>query len=232
MASEILDITHAPSKNVYFVIRNPLDDKVLDHADGLFDTLGAATTPGLAATEKSAFGGVSQSGYQASLNLAQVNSGPLVKQFFIEAYERAGGSQNLANDLHLATSEMRVASGELVIGGSPGAVAAGYVVKCCMVLTSTTGDACQLWAWVERNGVPIALDPADECVFDCFEHTSGLSQFSGPTDPVNPNAENIFEDTFSPTDFSDNTGYTLIATVTIGGATITGQECYPCVGSA
>lgn len=232
MASEILDITHAPSKNVYFVLRNPLDDKVLDHADGLFDTLGAATTPGLAATEKSAFGGVSQSGYQASLNLALVNSSPLVKQFFIEAYERAGGSQNLAADLHLGTAEMRVASGELVIGGSPGTIMPGFVVKCCMNLTSTTGDEVQLTAWVERNGVPAALDPADECTFDCFEHTSGLSQFSGPTDPVNPNSENIFEDTFSPTEFSDNTGYTLIATVTIGGAMITGQEFFPCVGSA
>lgn len=232
MATESLQITDVAGGNVYFSIWKSAAAEVFDFDDNTFKALGSAVEPFVAATEVSGRGGVGDSGYHAGVDLADINNTPAIAVYVVEAYRRLGGSPALTTDLLLSTGELRIAAGSLVASGSPGDVVSGYVVKCCMALTSTEGDEVQLWAWVEKNGVPITLDAGDECSFDCFEHTSGLSQFSGPTTAVNPSAVNLFEDVFTPTEFADNTGYTLQATAVIGGVTIVGQESFPCVGSS
>lgn len=227
MATEILNITYAPAVNVFYVVRNPLNDQVLDHSDATFKALGSATTPGLAATEKSAFGGVGESGYQASLDLDDVNATPTVMQFLIEAYIRAGGSVNLANDTLLDTGEICVASGSRV-SASPGSVAPGYVVRVGMNVTATDGSNVQLYAWVERDGQPVTVD--GECLFECYAYGGTVAQWE--VDSVTENAIGQYEATRALPNFTNNTKYLLRATITVGTTELVGQWDLPVIGGA
>ena len=227
MATETLMITDAPTQAVFFVVRNSAGN-VLDHADNTFKSLGSATTPGLAATENSAFGGVNESAYASSLNLAYVNNTPAIGIYFVEAYRRAGASVNLANDLLLDTQELRVVGGSLVTSGSSGEVPSGYVVKVGANVTSTLGDELQLYARVELNGKPVVLDGT--CIFSAYEYGSTVAQWT--ESPVGEDSLGRFECLKANPNLQDDVNYYIQAVITVGGVTLTGAEDIPCIGSA
>lgn len=232
MATEVLNTTDAPGNNIYFVLLNSAC-LVFDFADNTFKLLSAPpTTPYVAATEKTTGGGVNESRYVANLDLAHVNNTPAIGVYTVEAYRRLGGSPAIATDICLGSQEIRIAAGSLVVSGSPGDIAPGYVVRLGFNVTSTEGDEVQLYAWVERFGQPVTLDAGDECTFDLFEHTSGISAFGGPTTAVNPSTINQFEDVVDGLELNDDVEYLLKATVTVGGVTLTGQDSFPVIGSA
>lgn len=225
MATEVLQTTDAPSNNVYFALWNT-SGNVFDFADNTFKALSAPpTTPYVAATENTGQGGVSESGYRASVNLANVNNTAAAAAYIVEAYRRLGGSPAIATDVLLARGEIRVAGGELVTGGSSGT---GYVVKVGMAVTSTAGDLVKVWAWVELHGQPVTLDGT--CVFECFEAGTILDQWSLAA--VNENAIGQWEAEVEDPGFADDTKYLLRATITVGAVTLIGQEALPVIGSA
>lgn len=232
MATEKLKGTDAPGNNVYFVVWNAAG-QVLDFSDNTFKALGSATTPYVAATEVANRGGVDESGYEASLDLANVNATPAIAVFEVEVYRRLGGSPAVATDVCLGNGEMRVALSSIVLHGSPGDIIPGYVVKCAFNVTSTAGNEIELVAWAEYQGNVVDLDPADDCSFDLFQFGGGVSSLGGPTTPVNPNAvTNQFEDTVAGLTLVAETSYSLQATATIGGVTINAQGNFQMIGSS
>ena len=227
MATEVLQTTDAPSNNVYFALWNT-SGNVFDFSDNTFKALGSATTPYVAATENTNQGGVNESGYRASVNLANVNSTPAVAVYIVEAYRRLGGSPALTTDVMLARTEMRVANGTIVAGGGPGDVLTGYAVKVGMNVTSTAGDEAQLYAWVEFNGQPVIV--SGTCVFSCYEYGGTVAQWT--ESGVANNAIGQFETVKATPNFNDDVKYLLQAAITIGSVTITGQEAFPVIGGA
>lgn len=235
MATEKLNETDAPGNNVYFVIWNAAGE-VFDFNVGVLDfvALGSALTPYLAATENTGRGGVDESGFSASLDLAMINSTPAIAVFVVESYRRLGLTPAITTDVMLGDGELRVAAGSLIAGGSPGDIVPGYVIRVGMNVTSTLGDVVQLYAWAEFNGQPVTLDPADTCVFDCFEFDSAIQLWDSTT-PVNPSSNGQFEAEVTTPDvsiFQDDVEYLLKATVVIGGVTLHGQDSFPVIGSA
>jgi hypothetical protein len=229
MSTEVLRITDAPGNAVFFVVWNAAG-QVLDQADNTFRALGSATTPGLAASENTNKGGVLESAYEASQNLAYLNSTPAILAFNIEAYRRAGGTVNLANDLLLDSQEFRVAASVLT-EGSIGEVIHGYTVRCGFNVTSTAGTTLQLYAILEKDGKPVTLAGTETCVFTCYEFTETLVKFPSPA-AVTPTANGQFETTVTNPALVDDTEYILKATITIGAVTVTGTEILVVVGGA
>lgn len=230
MAIDKLLAHDTPAGNVYFVVWNAAR-QLLDWTDHEFESAGTATTVGLAATESTTGGGVGESAFLADLDLAYLNTSPAIALFHVDAMRRVGGSQNLSADLRLGTKELKVAASRIVADGSPGDVMPGYVVKVGMNVTSTAGDHVQVYAHVLFNGQPVTLGEDDTCVFDCIEFSSGVSQFSGGTDPVGPADSNQFETTVDDPNFQDDCEYYLKATVVLNGVTLYGEDSFPVIGS-
>lgn len=234
MASELLQISDAPGNVDYFVVRNAAGE-VLDHDDDTFKALGDATEPELIATEETDFGGVNESLYEATLDLADVNSGLAIAQFWIDVYRRAGGSVDLDADLLLETVEIRVADGRLVTG-SVGDFLPGYLVKVGFNVTSTIGDYAQLYAWLEFNGQPVTVT-GSTCIFRAYIYGAAVPNFEHPDeaeeeDPIEPNAIGQFEYLKHLPGLEDDNKYLIRASITIGDVTIVGQEAIPCIGGA
>lgn len=228
MATEVLQTTDAPGNNVYFTLWDT-SGNVFDFADNTFKLLSAPpTTPYVAATENTGQGGVNESGYRASVNLANVNSTPAVAAVIVEACRRLGGSPALTTDLMLARSELRIANGTIATGGGPGDVLSGYVVKVGMNVTATIGDYAQLYAWVEYNGQPVVVDGT--CVFSCFEYGATVAQWTESA--VGENIIGQFELLKHLPNFDDDKKYLLRAAITIGSLVITGQDAFPVIGAA
>lgn len=104
MGTENLNVQYTATKQVYFSIWNNAG-QILDFNDKTFKAVGSATTPGLAATEYTGPGG-SSSFYGAALNLADVQKGGAVGQYWIAAYERVGGSPAPATDTVIGTPQL------------------------------------------------------------------------------------------------------------------------------
>ena len=98
MATKRLRIEATASINVYFVVWRSSDNYVFDFNDNTFKaTVGAATTPYLAATENTPTGGAGRSHYTVSLDLALLGS----VDAFVQPYQRSGGSPAPLTDLTL-----------------------------------------------------------------------------------------------------------------------------------
>lgn len=230
MTSELLNVYDVPGNNVFFCIWNAAG-QILDHADQTFKALAAPpTTPGLAATEVTDKGGVNESAYEVALNLANVNATPAIAAFRVEAYRRAGGSVNLANDLLLGSDDIRVAASVLA-SGSVGEVLHGYSVLVNMNVTSTAGDEIQLIAILLNNGKPVTLAGTETCVFECYEFSETVVKFPSPS-AVTPTANGQFEAIVEDPALTDDCEVILKATITIGAITVSGSAPFVIVGGA
>jgi hypothetical protein len=228
MATETLKILDATGGNVYFTLTNSAGQ--FQDSDNAFKVLASCTAPGKAATEFVSEGGVGQSAFRASLDLSHVNATPAIIAYTVEAYRRLGGSPAPLTDLSLGADEIRVALSSRVTSGSPGDVVPGLVVKLGMTVDGVEGDNALCWAWVEYQGQPVSLGGGDTCVFDCFEGSTDISQFMGPTTAVNPQTNGQFYCVVPAPAFLDGKEYLLTATIVLSGVTLSGQEAIPALG--
>lgn len=211
MATEVLQTTDAAGNNVYFAIWNT-SGNVFDFNDNTFKALGSATTPYVAATENTGQGGVSESGYRASVNLSNINSTLTVAAYIAEAYRRLGGSPVLTTDVLLAREEMRVSNGTLTIDGSSGQV----VCECDISVRTTAGVDADLVAWLERDGQRVVL-AAGSCSITVTEKDSGVDQWT-VTDAA-PNADGVFEMSKNLPAFTSDRIYIVKVSITENGTT-------------
>lgn len=139
---------HTASATVFFRIWDT-SGNVFDFNDNTFKAIGSATTPYVAATERTAMGGTGDSAYQAAITLENINNTALAKRYIVKAYTQAGGSPADTDD---AISEGTIVNGgELTIqageiGEQPIVVQAEISVK------ATAGSTAQVSCWLERAG--------------------------------------------------------------------------------
>lgn len=118
MADENFAFQAAAGQTLYFVVWNALGTQVLDLNDDTFKALGSATTPHLAATERTDFGGTSYSLYSATLDLSRISSTSTAVPCLLVIQQQAGGSPAPATDSVLsAPLAFTVENGVLRTGG-------------------------------------------------------------------------------------------------------------------
>lgn len=110
MATEVFQFTGVAGTTHYLAIFNT-SGQVLDFADNTFKALSGATTPRVTATERTDMGGA-KSGFTASVDLANVNSGTTPTKYFADWYTDTGLTTCVSN-----TTEFCVASSALVVLG-------------------------------------------------------------------------------------------------------------------
>lgn len=118
MSVKRLRIEATAGVNIYFVVWRSSDNYVFDFSDNAFKaTVGAATTPFLAATENTPTGGGGRSHYTANLNLSLLGT----VDAFVQPYLRAGGSPAPLTDATLEdplpiSTQLGYASGSVISG--------------------------------------------------------------------------------------------------------------------
>lgn len=232
MATEVFWTSDSPGNNVYCCVWNA-SGEVFDTADNTFKALGSATTPGIAATERTAMGGGSESVYDAAVDLGDVHDSPAIGVYRIAFYRRAGVSPAPATDLQLALLEVRIAGGELVQAGSPGTLTEDFQLHISANVTSTAGGYLQLNCWLTRRGQFYELPGDAECYFEVQQHGSGVLHFRSPSaGTITPNALGVFEIEHETPNLVDDQAYWVKATIELDGNTLVAMENIPVIGGA
>jgi hypothetical protein len=170
---------HTESLNIFFRVWDT-SGNVFDFSDNTFKAIGGATTPYVAATERTAMGGTGKSGYQASIDLALLNNTALAKRYILKAYTRAGGSPA---DTDAAISEALIIDGGLIVVQAGELGEAPVIVQVELSVKSTAGSTGQVSCWLERNGRLLPVS------------TLGGTVFTAATDDVVTSAGHGLSDT-------------------------------------
>lgn len=224
MASYLFRVAWAASKNVYVVIRNA-SGQVLDFSDDTFKSLGSATTPYAAATERTDIGGSGNSGYDYSLDLSKCNKALGFKQFSIEFFERVGGSPAIETDtpILVTPSPFTVEAAEIGRGR--------YDVDWAPAFTSTAGTTLRGLLTITRNGVPInvyALDSTATATITAREHGSGVDLYT--SSPVTVESNGDFEVEQSTPGYTTDRVYQHTVEVECNGETVEFRAPIPVFG--
>lgn len=206
MASHLLGAYYAPSSSVYFRIRNSAG-LWFDFDDSTFKAWASATTPYVAGTASALQGGTGEYIYTATIDLDDLNSGPVAETFVVEACDNA--SPALTDDLIAEAQEIEVQGGNL----------AGAADVVCMfdgAFTTTAGVALRALAWLEVSGQfsPLA---SGSCSVTIREQGAGADLFSFTAAAVN--AEGAFDLSQSSPGFTDDRVYAATVSITTGGKT-------------
>lgn len=198
MTTEVFTLPeYDASATVYFRLYDS-SGNVFDFNDETFKAIGSATTPQVAATERTEMGGTSKSGYQASIDLATVNDTGAVNRYTLKAFLQSGGSP--------ATSDAAITDGWFHITiqfgglGEKDVVAQGEIS-----VKSTAGSTAQISAWLEFAGKKIGVS------------TNGGTTFTAATsDTITSNGHNL----------SDNDVLILTTSNTLPAGLSTGTPYY------
>lgn len=146
--------THTAGADVYARLFDSAG-RVFDFSDGAFTTLGGATTPYVAATERTEMDGTSYSGYQVSVDLSAVNDTPTAKRYTLKWYANASPA-----DADVAIAD----GGEIIVQASElGELA--LIAQPELSVKSTAGTTAQVSLWLERGGQMISVGSVGGTVF-------------------------------------------------------------------
>ncbi|MBW3538756.1 MAG: hypothetical protein KY476_00650 [Planctomycetes bacterium] len=222
MASQVFTLDrHEAGKSVYFRLFND-SGQVFDFNDNTFKALAGATTPYVVATERGDMDGAGLSGYQATINLANVNKTPTAKHYTLKAYANpapADADVSIADALDVIVQLGELGEGELI-------VQAEVSVK------STAGLTAQVKAWLERNGRKIdvdTLDAATSASVTLREHGSAIDLFSKALAAADLK-EDIFEGEQATPGFTDDRQFDVEATITVNGVAVTTHHSAVVIG--
>lgn len=164
---------YAAGGNVYFRVFDT-SGQVLDFDDGTFKSLGSATTPYVDAIERTDMGGSNRVGYQASIDLALVNDGPLAGDFILQAYDgatHATSDDPIGDPLEFSVQFAAIADQHNLI-----------IPQADANVKSTEGNAVQISVWLEKDGITVDVDghggtifTADDTTDVCTANGHGLS---------------------------------------------------------
>lgn len=157
MATETFTLPEYDAGATIFFRVFDTDGNVFDAADDTFKDIAIATTPQLAATERTGMGGTGKSGYTASIDLADINDTGAKGRYIVKAYSQAGASPATTDPSVSDGLSITVQFGSL---GEREIVAQGEIS-----VKSTAGDACQVSAWLEHGGSKIAVGSNGGTVF-------------------------------------------------------------------
>lgn len=192
--------------------------QVFDFSDNTFKSLGSATTPYVAATERVNMGGSSKSGYTAAVNFANVNATAARMRLSASWYTNTALSAIVSDPLDVVVRLGQLDSGEGVSGFAP-------QIGACF--TSSAGTEVRFSAWLERDGQLVVLT-AGTCAIAIREHGSGVDLFS--VSDAAPNAAGIFEATQASPGFTSDRLYLATVTIVSGGETFVGVHELPVFG--
>ena len=218
MSTAVLKHVNSASLNVYFRVFND-SGQVFDFSDNTFKAIGSATTPQVAATERTEMDGTGRSGYTASINLTNINPYPLAKRYTFAAYDNGTPA---ATDAAISDhTEFVVQAGEV-----------GELPITCMLdgaFTSSAGTALRLLAWLERGGQRISL-AAGSISIAVREHGAGSDLFTGTA--ASPTASGDFEVTVASPGFTDDRVYRAVVAITVNTVTFTTEHGMPVQSAA
>lgn len=152
MTTEVFTLPEYDAGETVFFRVFDTTGNVFDFDDGIFKAIGSATTPQVAASEKTGMGGTGKSGYTASIDLAAINDTGSVGRYTAKAYAQAGGSP--------AATDPAI-SGGLTLSVQFGILGEKEVIAQAEIsVKSTAGSTAQVSAWLEHGGnrVPVATN--------------------------------------------------------------------------
>lgn len=192
MATESIEFSYQPSKNLYALVFNA-SDQVLD-ADNTWKSLGSASNPALTMSAVTSRGGVDLDLYRVSLDLSRVNKSLNEKVFSIDIYERLGGSVAPTTDRLIGSRQVAIAAAAVATEKSRISVELGACntttqgVEVAYIVTLRRGD--------ERLNV-YSFDTGATLVLSAREHGQVSPQFT--TSPVTVRSDGDWEVTVSAT---------------------------------
>lgn len=186
--------------SIYFRLWNSAG-QVFDFNDNTFKAIGSATTPYVAATERTAVDGDGFSAYVATVNLANVNNTGTLRHVFWAAY--SNGTPAAADVSVSDYAQMIVQFGRL------GPVS--IQCKCEAAMLTSAGNEVRILCWLEANGERISL-ASGSCTATFREHGSGSDLFA-ETDSA-PNAAGSFELTKTSPGFTNDRIYQVTVAIT------------------
>lgn len=157
MSTEVFTLPEYDASQTVFFRVFDADGNVFDFDDSTFKALASATTPYVAATEQTAMGGTSKSGYTASVDLADLNDTGSKGRYLVKAYSQAGDDPADTDPAISDGLSVTVQFGEL---GEREIVAQGEVS-----VKSTAGNTAQVSAWLEHGGAKIDVGSNGGTVF-------------------------------------------------------------------
>lgn len=224
MATKTLFCQHTASATVYASVWNAAG-QVLDFNDNTFKTLGSATTPGLALTERSDAGGTGKSLYTGALDLADVNALQDVLSVAISFYVQAGGSPAPSTDATIGDPELL----DVRFGDVAGDVTVEFEIN----VKSTAGLAAQISAWLVHRGAKVALEDVDATPTISVvvrEHASGVALFTATGD-----VDDVYDDRFeieqATPGFTDDRQYAAEPSIDLNGTVFTGYHSFSVQGA-
>ena len=202
--------------------------KVYDFNDGTWDTIGAATTPYVAATKLTDFYGTGQHQFFANVDLSDLNATGAEFLYEIAFFSSAtpATTDNPASDL----LEFSVINGSLDNGPRPIVVRLG-------LSTNTLGDEMQVSVWLERDGAKVdlsTLDAGATCRVIGREHGAASGTLTVDTDDPAVSftmRDDILEGVVDDPNLIDAKLYMWDVTLTAAGVDYTATDVIPVWGS-
>lgn len=205
----------------YFVIYQSGSANVYDFADQTFKALGAATTPYVAATERTGICGTGKSYYDASINLSQIHPGVAAFGITILFFEQLGGAPAPATDTPRSQPvSLTIQSGDEIV------VPVDVQFRCCA--KSTSGTEIQVLAWLQAGQVPVdlaTLDPAATCTATIYLYGSSIPVITLDSEFA-LNTLSQFEAEYSNPNFTADRLYTVELAIVTGGVTYTARRTF------
>lgn len=211
MATEVFSFDHDAGADVYLRIwgRTGSDvGKVFDFDDSTFKALSAATTPFLACDEQEDEDGTGKSSYTAAVDLADLNSTFVLKNFVIRVYDNgtpAAADVAIGDPLSITVQVGQL--GQRVIEPVLGAC-----------FTTTAGVEVRLSAYLSVDGQRYALPGTAICTVVVREHGEGTNLYAVAD---TANADGRFELSKELPGYTADRIYNHSATITVDGVAFT-----------
>lgn len=221
MTSEIFTFEHSASADVYLRLFNS-SGQVFDFNDDTFKALASCTTPYVAATERADMGGTGRSGYQATIDLADVNNTGAANRYSVKAYDNATPADTdnpISDELGITVQFGKLGEREIRVAFEA-------------ALTTTAGAAIRHIAWLEHGGEQVdlsAVDASATCDIAVREYGAGSDLYTDNSNTLAAGTDRFETETSSP-GFTDDRVYLFTVTITENSIAHTTKHSIPVHG--